>query len=237
VDREPPDDYTISGQRYVLTGVTEDNPPDGDYKEGQEKNIKSLLEWAQGRSLDMINGSLLSNEQGVHVLVDNDFASAETREYGCLISVVCQDADEPSYCSERVQVVHSDSALTGDHLDVLHEYVQSVYRFDFDNDATIEITRKRTYKTIAVGTDPSAETTFETEVGFFDSDSVGVRVYCECPLDIGQNTAISGLYIANPDHLREEYDGQGGLTMYEVDLHWLEKIPSPTIDDNAQPSR
>lgn len=62
-------------------------------------------------------------------------------------------------------------------------------------------------------------------------------MYCERPLDIGQKTAISGLYIANPDHVREEYDGQGGLTMYDVDLHWLEKIPSPTIDATAQPSR
>lgn len=91
----------------------------------------------------MINGSLLSNGQEVHVLVNNDFASAENREYGCLISIVCQDADEPLYSSPRVQVVQSDSALTGDDLDVLHEYVQSVYRFDFDNDANIDISSRR----------------------------------------------------------------------------------------------
>lgn len=51
MDRENPDDYTTSGQRYVLTGFTVDDPPDGDYNEDQEKNIKSLLEWAEGRSL------------------------------------------------------------------------------------------------------------------------------------------------------------------------------------------
>lgn len=222
VDFTDPDGTTTSGHQYVLTGATPvKDISDAAYNEREKKNIKTLVDWAQGRPFRVSAGSVLKDDGGTRVLINHDFATAEDRTTDGLISLANEDSWELHYPSEEVQVLHFRSLLTEDHLKALYQYAEE---YDFAKSALAP----STFKPITVYTDSAAGTVFGTKVGVDEAADVGVHVYREVQPDAGTGSSIMGLYISNPTEVEEDIDDEGILTMKNVDFHWLEKLPPPT---------